>query len=165
MDALQDCARRVATLLIERGESVAVAESSAGGLISAALVEVPGASAFYIGGCVIYTAAARQALLGITPEKMAGIRSATEAMSRLLASRLREQLSTDWGLAETGASGPKGNRYGDAAGHCCLALCGPTMRSVTLETASDDRSGNMNRFALAALELFESALKEASADV
>ncbi len=159
MDQVSQLAERVAARLIARRETIAVVESSTGGLISAALVAVPGASAYFLGGGVIYTGASRVGLLGVTAEMMAGIRSATEPMARLLAGTVRERLSADWGLAETGATGPKGNRYGDAAGHCCLAVVGADSRSLTLETGSVDRRGNMDVFAAAALTLMLEMLK------
>ena len=149
---------RIAERLRTRNETIAVSESSAGGLISAALLQVPGASAFFVGSAVIYTGKAREELLGVTPEMLGGVRSATEAMSRLLARTIRTKLDTVWGLAETGATGPSGNRYGDPAGHCCLALSGPTETSRTLETGSADRSANMTAFANAAFALLEDAL-------
>jgi nicotinamide-nucleotide amidase len=158
MDQVNKLAGRVAARLIARRETIAVAESSTGGLISAALIAVPGSSAYFLGGGVIYTGASRLALLGITQEMMVGVRSATEPMARLLAATVRERLSADWGLAETGATGPKGNRYGDAPGHSCLAAAGPQNRSMTLETGSDDRRGNMDAFAIAALTLMEEML-------
>ena len=151
-------AERVARLLIQRRQTLAVSESSAGGLVSAMLLSVPGASAYFLGGGIIYTGAAREGLLGVTPAMMAGIRSATEEMSRLLARTVRERLGADWGLAETGATGPAGNRYGDAAGHCCLAVDGPHRASRTLETGSADRMANMVTFAGAALALLEEQL-------
>ena len=149
---------RLAERLTTRGETLAVSESSAGGLISAALLSIPGASAYFVGGGVIYTGAAREALLGITAADMQGIRSATEPMARLLAQTVRAKLGTVWGLAETGATGPSGNRYGDAAGHCCLAVYGPREASRTLETGSADRAANMAAFANAAMALLEECL-------
>jgi PncC family amidohydrolase len=153
--------RHIAELLIARKETVAVSESSAGGLISAALLTVPGASAYFLGGGVIYTRMAMGALLDLTPDKLDGIRSATEPMARLLADTVRGRLGPDWGLAETGATGPTGNRYGDAAGHACLAVCGKRIASRTLETGSSDRVANMVAFANAALELLEETLLRA----
>jgi nicotinamide mononucleotide (NMN) deamidase PncC len=103
---------------------------------------------------VIYTAQAREALLGITAQDMAGMRSASEAYALLLARRVREKHGADWGLAETGAAGPTGNRYGDAAGHSCIAVVGPGVeRVITLETGSADRRANMRRFAQGAFGL------------
>jgi PncC family amidohydrolase len=149
---------RIAGRLVGQKETVAVSESSAGGLISAALLSVPGASAYFLGGGVIYTRKAMDALLDLTPAKREGIRSATEPMARLLAETVRSRLGADWGLAETGATGPTGNRYGDAAGHACLAIAGRRNASRTLETGSSDRTANMVAFANAALELLEETL-------
>ena len=150
----------VAELLKQRKQTLAVAESSAGGLINAALVAVPGASAYYLGGCIVYTGASRAALLGITAEQMAGMRSASEPYAKLVAWRVREKLGATWGLCETGAAGPSGNRYGDAAGHACLAVSGPVEGVITLETRSADREANMWTFARRALELLESYLQK-----
>ena len=159
MASLQALGAQVAARLKERNETIAVAESSAGGLINAALVAVPGASAYYLGGGIVYTRAAREALLGITAAQMSGMRSASEPYARLVARRVREQLGATWGLAETGASGPTGNRYGDAPGHACLAVSGPAELVTTLETGSADREANMLRFARAALELALTAMR------
>jgi len=155
---LTKIAHALAVRLKERKETVAVAESSAGGLISAALLAVPGASAYFLGGGVIYTQAARRGLLQVPDDAVKGIRSSTEAYARVKARTIRERLGATWGLAETGASGPTGNRYGDAAGHACFAIAGPTERSVTLETGHGDREANMQAFAKAALELLAAAL-------
>jgi nicotinamide-nucleotide amidase len=157
--SLQALAAQIAARLKQRKETIAVAESSAGGLINAALVAVPGASAYYLGGEIIYTAAAREQVLGISREEMKGLRSASEPYARLVARRVREQLGATWGLAETGASGPTGNRYGDAPGHACLAVSGPVELVTTLETGSADREANMLRFARAALELALTAMR------
>src|SRR5258707_14703048 len=145
--------------LKERGQTIAVAESSAGGLINAALVAVPGASAFYLGGGIIYTKAGRAALLGIGAEDVKGMRSASEPYAKLLAQRVREKLRATWGLSETGASGPTGNAYGDAPGHACIAVSGPREAVITVETRSADREANMREFTRRALELLESCLR------
>jgi len=156
--ALASTAEALADVLKQRGETVAVAESSAGGLISAALLAVPGASAYFLGGSVVYTGKARMALLGLRREDVAGVRSSSEPYALILARTVRENLGATWGLSETGAAGPTGNGYGDAAGHTCLAVSGPSEMAVTLETGSSDRSANMERFAEAALKLLNSAL-------
>src|ERR1700690_3186442 len=146
-------AEQVAAKLVARKETIAVAESSTGGLISAGLLAVPGASAYFLGGAVVYARDARRILAGIPDEAMKGIRSASEPYAKLLASQIRHRFSTDWGLSETGATGPTGNRYGDAAGHSCMAVAGPEMSVMTLETGSADRLGNMHVFASTALDL------------
>ena len=153
MEELIAIAEQVATKLIARKETIAVAESSTGGLISASLLAVPGASAYFLGGAVVYTRDARRLLADITDETMKGIRSASEPYAQLLASRSRERFATDWGLSETGAAGPTGNRYGDASGHSCMAVAGRVSQVITIETGSTDRHGNMQTFAARALNL------------
>jgi PncC family amidohydrolase len=160
MESLTNLGAAVGALLMEHKQTLAVAESSAGGLINAALVAVPGASAYYLGGCVIYTAAGREALLGITVQEMAGMRSASEPFARLLARRVRDKLGTTWGLAETGASGPRGNRYGDPAGHACIAVAGPVDAVITLATGSAAREANMWQFARRAIDLLETCMRK-----
>jgi nicotinamide-nucleotide amidase len=159
MDELVSLAAALAARLVERKETIAVAESSAGGLISAALLAVPGASAYFLGSAVVYTQAARRGLLGVSDESVRGIRASTEAYALVKARAIRERLGATWGLAETGASGPTGNRYGDAAGHACLAVAGPVERALTLETGDPDRELNMRRFTRAALQLLDAALR------
>jgi PncC family amidohydrolase len=159
MESLSKLGAAVGALLVERRQTLAVAESSAGGLINAALVAVPGASAYYVGGCIIYTSAGRELLLGIATEDMAGMRSASEPFARLMARRVREKLGTTWGLSETGASGPTGNRYGDPAGHACIAVCGPVEAVITVETGSAAREENMWLFAQRAVKLLEECVK------
>jgi nicotinamide-nucleotide amidase len=144
-------AERIAIELIARKQTIAVAESSTGGLISAALLAVPGASAYFLGGGVIYTRDARRILMEIPDDAMRGLRSASEPYAQLLAKQMRERFNSDWGVSETGATGPTGNRYGDAAGHSCMAVSGPQNEVMTLETGSGDRAGNMHTFAHTAL--------------
>ena len=158
MQSLLPLAEKIAARLIERRETIAIAESSTGGLIAAALLAVPGASAYFVGGAVIYTRTARLGLLGIGDAEMAGLRPSTEPYSVLIARRVRERLGATWGLGETGASGPSGNRYGDAAGHTCVGVAGPVERAATLETGSADRRANMDAFAQRALELLFEAM-------
>jgi len=153
MKALLPLAETIAPRLIARRETIAVAESSTGGFIAAALLAVPGASAYFLGGAVIYTETSRAALLGIGDADMVGLRPATEAYALLLARRMREKNGAIWGLGETGATGPTGNRYGDPAGHTCIAVVGPVERAITLRTGSADRLSNMDAFAKRALEL------------
>ena len=158
---LEPMARDLGALLKERGETVAVSESSTGGLVSAALLSIPGASAYFIAGAVVYTGAARHGLLSLPAELPPETRSSSEPYATLAARTVRERLATTWGLAETGAAGPTGNRYGDAAGHTCLAVAGPVERVLTLETGHGNREANMWAFAKAALALLEEAIGEA----
>jgi nicotinamide-nucleotide amidase len=153
MKDLVTIAGAIAAILVARKQTVAIAESSTGGLISASLLAVPGASAYFLGGAVVYTRDARRLLADIPDEAMRGIRSASEPYAQLLAGRIRDRFATTWGLSETGATGPTGNRYGDAAGHSCMAVAGPTSTVITLETGSADRLANMHAFAERALNL------------
>jgi nicotinamide-nucleotide amidase len=153
MKDLLPLAERVAILLKDRRETVAVAESSAGGLVSAALLAMPGASAYFLGGAVVYTYASREVFLDLPPVALGEIRPATEAYALRLAQAARQRLTATWALAETGAAGPTGNRYGDSAGHACLAVAGPVERAITIETGQGDRIANMRAFAAAALDL------------
>lgn len=160
MQALLPLAADIGERLKARGETVAISESSAGGLISAALLAAPGASKYYRGGGVIYTPQAFRGLLGLTRDDLGDLRSSTEPYARLLARTIRGKLRADWGVCETGASGPTGNMYGDAAGHTCVAAVGPDGFEIsrTLETGLNDREDNMRRFATEALDLLHTAL-------
>lgn len=158
---LSESAHAIARLLGERGETLAVAESSAGGLISAALLSVPGASAFYLGGAVIYTLAASKALLAGAIEVPPNVRGASDPFARYLAGAIAVRLGAAWGVGETGATGPTGNRYGDPAGHAWVAVHRPQGGgddSRRVLTGSDDREANMVAFAAAALGLLHQNL-------
>jgi nicotinamide-nucleotide amidase len=152
MKQLVAIAEKIAAKLIERRQTIAVAESSTGGLISASLLAVPGASAYFLGGAVVYTRDARRVLMEIPDDAMKGFRSASEPYAKLLASQVRKRFSTDWGLSETGATGPTGNRYGDSAGHSCIGIAGANATAITMETGKSDRFENMHVFASTALE-------------
>ncbi|MBX3485430.1 CinA family protein [Phenylobacterium sp.] len=159
MDELEALAAEIGAILKARGEKIAVNESSSGGLISAALLSVPGASAYYLGGAVVYTPKARVLLTDIPREALGGMRSSSEPYALLLARNACERYGADWGISETGAAGPTGNGYGDASGHTCVAVSGPVELVTTIETGSDDRSANMRAFAAASLGLLKKALE------
>jgi PncC family amidohydrolase len=156
---LMPLAGQAAALLKQRKETVAVAESSSGGLISAALLAVPGASAYFIGGGVLYTRQSILALRDAGEEMFAGLRGATEPWALLIARTQRSRCASTWGIGESGAAGPTGNRYGDPPGHTCLAVAGRVERAATLKTGSGDRVANMYKFAAAALTLFVEVLR------
>ena len=155
MQTLLPLAEQVASLLKQHRETIAIAEASSGGLLTAVLLAVPGASAYFLGGAVVYTRDARKLLLAIPAEAVKGMRSASEPYALLLARTTRNRFSASWALSETGAAGPTGNPYGDAPGHSCLAIAGATEEAITLETGSPDRVANMRAFAKAGLELIE----------
>lgn len=158
MQELLGLAEQIGAKLKARGETIAIAESSTGGLVSAALLSVAGASAYFLGGSVIYTRHARSGFLEIPDPLPGGMRASTEPYAALLARAVRERTSATWGLGETGAAGPTGNRYGDPAGHTAIAIDGPVTRALTLRTGDADRVANMRGFARRALELLAEAL-------
>jgi PncC family amidohydrolase len=155
-------AEKPARILKDRGETIVVAESSTGGLLSAALLALPGASAYFLGGAVVYTLVARRALMDLPDIAALGMRASTEPYALLLARTARQRFAATWALSESGAGGPTGNRYGDAAGHSCIAVAGPRERAITLETGSGDRVANMHAFAAAALDLLLDVLAAGS---
>jgi PncC family amidohydrolase len=159
MQDLLPAAERAGALLKTKKHTIAVAESSTGGLIAAALLAVPGASAYFLGGTVVYTRQSRRLLLELSDAELDGIRPSTEPYALMMARRMRERFDATWAIAETGATGPTGNRYGDAAGHSCIAIAGPSERAMTLETGSADRVENMQAFTKAALEFLTKALQ------
>jgi nicotinamide-nucleotide amidase len=155
-------AERIAAKLKAKKATVSVAESSTAGMISAALLAIPGASAYFIGGAVVYTRQSRTELLRVTEAEFAaltGITPSTEPYALLFARKIKERLATTWAVGETGTAGPTGSRYGHAAGHSCVAVIGPNgERSLTVETGKDDRVDNMRVFSIAALDLLEKSL-------
>jgi PncC family amidohydrolase len=153
MKELVSVAEQIAAILTARKQTIVVAESSTGGLISAALLAVPGASAYFLGGAVVYTRQSRRVLLDIPDSALDGMRPSTEPYALMMARTARERFSSTWALAETGATGPTGNRYGDAAGHSCIAIAGVAEASMTIETGSADRLANMHAFTAQALDL------------
>ena len=158
MKELVTIAEQIATQLIARKQTISVAESSTGGLISAALLSVPGASAYFLGGAVVYTRQSRRVLLDIPDAALDGMRPSTEAYALMMARTAQERFSSTWALAETGATGPTGNRYGDAPGHSCIAIAGGAEQAMTLETGKPDRLENMHAFTAAALNFLLKAV-------
>ena len=160
MPDLSSMAASVGALLKESNQTLAVSESSCGGLLSACLVAIPGASAYYRGGAVVYTRLAQRGLLQVPDSAMTGIRASSEPYALLNARTVRESLDTTWALSETGASGPTGNSYGDSAGHACFAVTGPVERAITMETGDANREANMWVLAKAAFDLLEQCVRE-----
>ena len=102
INELLPLAEKVAIRLIAQKQTIAVAESSTGGLISAALLAVPGASAYFLGSAVVYTRQARRVLMDIPDAdmKVEGVRSSSEPYAELLAKQIRARLGADWALSE-----------------------------------------------------------------
>ncbi|MGH1358919.1 MAG: CinA family protein [Burkholderiaceae bacterium] len=158
MTQLSSVTQELAPILKEREQTVCVAESSTGGLIAASLLAVPGASAYFIGGSVIYTARSRKILLQVKREDLEGLEPLTEAMAAAFAKTAREQLKTTWAISELGIAGPTPARYGNPPGISVIAIDGPVCKTRVVETGSNDREANMWQFTKASLELLREAL-------
>lgn len=163
MQHLNDLAQGLGEQLIARGETISIGEGACGGLLSAALVGVPGASGFFVAGAVLYTRPAFKQILGDSRYALRGMRGGTEDFSLTIAELVRQKFDSTWAIGESGASGPTGNRYGDPAGHVALGVSGPVRKARIVETGLDDRRENMRLFATAALELLAEALAECDA--
>jgi nicotinamide-nucleotide amidase len=158
MQELIAAAEKIGAILKERRETIAVGESSSGGLISAALLAIPGASAYFLGGAVVYTRDSRRELLGLPDSAFAGIKSVTEELALILARGARQRLTASWGISEIGAAGPTGTRYGNPPGFTCIAVAGPVERAITVQTGLSDRYTNMLKFSAAGLALMAQCL-------
>lgn len=159
MNDLLPAAQRIGALLKQRQETIAIAESSSAGLIAASMLSVPGASAYFIGGAVFYTRKSIQEMLALGPDAFGTARGLNQETALVIARAQRERLSAAWGVAEIGAAGPTGSRYGDPAGTSCVAVVGAGLeRALKVQTGSSDRIANMRAFAAAALGLLEQSL-------
>ena len=155
---LQSMAAGAATLLRERKETISVAESSAGGIISAGLLSVPGASAYYAGGTVIYTKASRKIFLELPMDELKGLKPLTGEMALVFARSIQRTMGSTWGIAELGVAGPGGTPYSDEVGISVIALAGPDEVNETVITGHDDREKNMFEFSSRAFQLIERTL-------
>ncbi len=159
----EELAAEIASLLTQRGETVAVAEATAGGLVSAALLSVSGASRYYAGGGVVYTLNSRTALAGVPAEQYANYRGTTPEMLASLAESMRQRLGADWCVAESGLAGPTGGRSGAPLGRTTIGVAGPVARTEMIETGVSDRQANMVEFTTRALRVLRDAIQEAGA--
>ncbi len=154
LSELHPKALRIAELLRERGEKIAVADGATGGLIAASLLTVPGALDFFVGGGVVYSFRARDVLFDQPREAYKGMRGATEEYALLQARSIRDNFHADWGLAESGSVGGSSHPSGAPAGTSVAALVGPSGEFTrVLATGSDDRIANMESFTRNALDL------------
>ncbi|WP_353227074.1 CinA family protein [Novosphingobium sp.] len=160
LERLATAGAHAGALLMARGETIAVVDGATGGLISAGLLAMPGASAFYRGGGVIYSLKGRRIVLGHEPGSLRGLTSATESYALAQAQLIRARYDADWGIAETGAAGPGRHPLGVASGTSAIAVAGPgdVNATILVHTGSEDRLANMQAFALAALELLAQTL-------
>jgi PncC family amidohydrolase len=148
----------VSNALKAKGETIAVAESTTGGLISARLLSMPGASAYFRGGAIIYTGISRKIFLDASAEKLRGVKPLSEEMAKFFAEQVREKLAATWGIAELGIAGPTGSIYGYEAGNSVIAVSGPIEAAVRVNTGHNDRIKNMQEFADRACQLLRDVI-------
>ena len=158
-DEQRALAAEIGSLLGARGENIAVAETTTGGLISAALLSVAGASRYYVGGGVMYTRASRIALAGVPAEQYANYQGTTAELLTALAEAMRGRLGATWAIAESGTAGPTGGRT-SAPGHTTICVVGPAARSEVVDTGSADREANMVEFTTHSLRVLRDAIRD-----
>ncbi|HEY7465108.1 MAG TPA: CinA family protein [Dehalococcoidia bacterium] len=155
-------AGEIASLLTSRGETVAVAEATTGGLTSAALLWVAGASRYYAGGGVTYTLNSRTALAGADPAQYVNYQGTTPEMIAHLAESMRQRLGATWCIAESGLAGPTPGRSGAPPGKTTIGVAGPVSRTQVFETGIADREANMVEFLTLSLRFLRDAIKDAA---
>ena len=158
MVLMSESIKEVSEVLKARGETIAVAESTTGGLISARLLSMPGASAYFLGGVIIYSRLSRKVFLDTTAEKLHGVKPMSEEMAKFFAKEVKEKLEATWGIAELGLAGPTGSIYGYEAGNSVIAVSGPKDASVSINTGHNDRVLNMEEFTDCACQLLRDVL-------
>ena len=154
---------RIAELLIERKETVAVAESAAGGRICDLLTDRPGSSAWFAGGLLAYSNASKQQVAGISPETLSRYGAVSLEAAEALAEAARRLFGATWGIGETGIAGPQtGRRSTKPAGLAHIAVVGPNdlRRAIDVNTGFDARGDNKWAFAIAALSLLAEELEK-----
>ena len=157
-------AHEIASLLTERGQTVAVAEATTGGLISAALLWVAGASRYYAGGGVLYTLNSRTALAGVPASLFENYRGTTPEIISAMAEAMRVRLGATWCIAESGLAGPTTGRSGLPPGRTTIGVAGPVSRTEVIETGlGEDREANMVEFTTRSLRMLRDAIREAGA--
>ena len=158
MKELSKLCEPIADRLKANKQTISVSESSTGGLISAALLSISGASAYYKGGSVIYTLASRKIFLNLSKQDVEGLEPMTESMALRFAEKTKEVLDSDWAIAELGIAGPTGSPYGVDPGTSVVAISGPSDNFVRIETGNTDRESNMMDFTKSALQLLSRTL-------
>ena len=158
----KDLVQDIASMLIERSEKITVAESTAGGLISAALLSFPGASQYYAGGGVVYTLNSRIKIAGVSPEEYENYRGTTEELLASLVKSMRLKIGADWCIGESGIAGPAGGRSNHTKGRTVIGISGPINRTTTIETETLDREANMVEFTTESLIFLRDIINESN---
>ncbi|MHB8625317.1 MAG: CinA family protein [Aggregatilineales bacterium] len=144
---------RVGTLLADRRQTVAVAESCTGGLVMHRLTNVPGSSAYFPGGAVTYSYEAKQQILGVQPETLAAYGAVSSQTALEMARGVRLTFGADYGIGVTGIAGPAGGTETKPIGLVYIALSSVNAGQVIERRWQSDREGNKQLSADAALQL------------
>ncbi|KAI1861178.1 hypothetical protein JX265_009797 [Neoarthrinium moseri] len=160
---IREILQEVTSFLKSRNETVSVAETAAGGLISSSLLSAPGASGYYKGGLTLYTLPSRIAYAGWTQESIKGYRGPTTDIVTGLAKHVRKDLDSTYTISESGTAGPTGGDTPNRTpGYLALAVdCekGTFVRELNTGLGTD-RVANMKRFAVEALKLLKDVMTD-----
>ncbi|KAG0683683.1 hypothetical protein C6P40_000790 [Pichia californica] len=167
---VRELVAEIAEILIKRNQSVAVSEGACGGLLSAYLISLPGASNFFDGGRLIYSLKSRLRLSGWNNQQINSYTGPSEQVALKMARNLRVEFGSTYVLSETGYAGPSTNvGIGDNSsineadakvGTVYLGISGPYgNKSCEMCTDLNDRSLNMQLFAKYSLQFFLETLK------
>ena len=152
-ERLVELARRLFDVCVDRGLTVATAESCTGGLVAHAITEIAGSSAYYLGGFVTYADDIKRDQLGVGAELLAAHGAVSAQVARAMAEGARTRLGTDLAVAITGIAGPGGGSDEKPVGLTYVAVADGTGVDVRRHLWSGDRSENKRDSAVAALEL------------
>jgi nicotinamide-nucleotide amidase len=154
-------------MLGERHETVAVAESLSGGLLSATLTETPGASRTFRGGLVVYASSLKASLVGVDSGLLMRLGAVDPAVAESLARGVRDRLESSWGIGVTGVAGPD-PQDGMPVGRVYVGICGPGLEFGIESVSQLDLTGDRNTIRRQTVEhcvsLFRAALRHRSED-
>lgn len=175
--------QEIAEILRSRNQTLAISEAACGGLISAYIVSVPGASNFYIGGKLVYSLKQRLKLSGWSEEEISNYMGPSQQVALKLARTAKYELGSTYVLSETGFAGPSNNLHiqnndengesdkelmddkSQSVGTVYLGLSGPNGEASTWKnTGNVDRAKNMSEFAKLGLEFLLAQLRKADTE-
>ena len=152
--------KKVGDLLVERNETLCTAESLTGGRIAATLVEVPGASAYFKGSLVVYSAALKQDLLGISKEMIDQYTVVSKEVAAQMAVQARLKLQTDYAIAVTGNAGPTTDHNDKSVGLVYISIASKEGVSTHEFHYGQPREKVIKRTVNKALELFAKEIQK-----
>jgi nicotinamide-nucleotide amidase len=143
----------IGKLLKERGETISTAESCTGGKIAHMLTSVPGSSSYYRGSVIAYHNDIKSDLLKVPDSLLQKYGAVSTEVAEKMAEGVRELLKTDYSVATSGIAGPDGGSEAKPIGTVCIAVASGKGTISEKHVFGNDRMNNINRFAIAALNL------------